>query len=209
MKKYSTTNHIPSQPNPNPYPHTHAHWQIKKQISVLCGKLWWTWYYDMNLPFFFLYCSFRHSWTRRVLCHEGAIYEIRGGVPTCVLCYRQGKVCKHYKAISNTCIWDQERGSYWCALLQTGQGMIKELKTKKHKTKRRQVHGNTSFWGALQFGCSRTNFYIVEFVVSLMCLWSCLISYKIEYVKYSLGAISSSFFPFLFPSKFSIIMIIF
>lgn len=38
-------------------------------------------------------------------------------------------------------------GFLLCALLQTGQGMIKKIKTKKQKTKRRrEVHGNIFFF---------------------------------------------------------------
>lgn len=173
FKKYSTTNRTqPYKPLPL-HTCTLTH-KISNKFLCCVEKFWWTWYliWHKFTFIFFWYCSFRHSWSRRVLCHEGAIYEVRGGVPTGILCNRQGKVCKQYKAIPYMYMRSGE-GFLLCALLQTGQGMIKKIKTKKQKTKRRrEVHGNIFFfWGSvsvsgweggggLQFGCSRTNFIL-------------------------------------------------
>ena len=52
----------------------------------------WTTYNFMYFIYFFSFYSFRHSWTRRVLCHEGTVHEVWGGVFVGVFCDGQSKV---------------------------------------------------------------------------------------------------------------------
>lgn len=136
FKKYSTTNRTqPYKPLPL-HTCTLTH-KISNKFLCCVEKFWWTWYliWHKFTFFFFWYCSFRHSWSRRVLCHEGAVYEVRGGVPTGILCNRQGKVCKLYKAIH---VYEIRRGVSIVCFVTDRARYDKKIKTKKTENKKKE-----------------------------------------------------------------------